>query len=174
MANAATGVTDPATAATEPRLCGRRLLADKAEQENFDAAINSLVDLKASLDKERSAKQLPPIHTEVGGRDASLVTVHVSGEFSHQRYVGVMWQTTNSPPKFVCVTLFASVTGGFVMHRCSCNLSSQEACWHRNVVSENEKLSTLVRSLLLEDDASKYFGDHMPVSSWDGPDLDRA
>ena len=158
--------------APEPRPRGRRLLADLSDEECFHGALNDLANLHNGLDKERDSKMLRSIHTNKGGRDASLLTGHVLGTLGSMRYVGVMWQTTVSPPRCVVITFFTSLLGDMEMHRCSCNPHSPDVCWHRQVASQNHKLMSIVRSLLCSgDDASRYFGDPMPSSSWNDPDL---
>ena len=162
---------DAPNSARDPRPRGRRQLADWSEEQCFHKSLNDLAGLQNSLEMERDSKMLRSIHTDNGGRDASLLTGHVHGTLGTKRYVGIMWQTTVSPPRFSVITFFTSLSGDIVMHRCSCNPHGPDICWHRRVASQNHKLMSIVRSLLCSgEDTSRYFGDPMPSSSWNDPD----
>ena len=87
------------------------------DEQNFDASLNAILPVKEILQKFRDCSHLRAIHKEVGGRDAALLTGLVEGAFGQQRYVGVLWQTTRSPPKVFFVILYVSLAGDFFMHR---------------------------------------------------------
>ena len=147
---------DAPNSARDPRPRGRRQLADLSEEQCFYKSLNDLAGLQSSLEMERDSKMLRSIHTDNGGRDASLLTGHVHETLGTKRYVGIMWQTTVSPPRFAVITFFTSLSGDIVMHRFSCNPPSPDICWHRRVASHNQKLMSIVRFLLcFGEDASR-------------------
>ena len=161
----------PSTSGTQTRRRGRRQTANLSEEEKFDAAITKLVELQPRLQKERDVPQLRSVHIEIGGREASLLTAEVQCVEDRNRFVGLMWQTTHSPPKFVCITFSLSSTGGIVLPICTCNPFASSQCWHKSVASKNVSLMAMVRELLGSGDLSaSHFESLMNSDLWEHPE----
>lgn len=115
-----------------------------------------LLERRDGLKQARSAPSLRVVHNAFGGREASLLTVQVTSSAADAstttRYIGVLWQITTSPPRFVCFCFSCIRSMSTVLSQCSCSPMSGERCIHVKKAKENDQLMHVVTSLLTSED----------------------
>ena len=133
---------------------GRRATSHLTEEQIFDAAIGKLIDLQHLLQERRGSEHLRIVHIELGGREASLVTVRLKEGNRTTRHACILWQIKSSPPRFVCISFHRTADNVNLITECTCSPYEDKRCIHSEQVLKNERLIEFLEKILNASDPS--------------------
>lgn len=100
------------------------------------------------------------VHSELEGRQYSVLSANVVDGGHRQVYWGFMWQHRARPQRAICVTIEPDQAADDeelkLQVTCSCNRISPTQCEHSQALMENERLVAFITSSMLS--TTQYFG----------------